>query len=75
MGSYERRAADALAPHFSHTPLARPTFKREAAKPPLAPAFKRVSAKRAVAVVNDSPVGCQSRDWIRLSELSKISDF
>ncbi len=38
---------------------------------PLAPAFKRVSAKRAVAVVNDSPVGCQSRDRIRLSELSQ----
>ncbi len=35
-----------------------------------------VKGKRsAVAVVNDSPVGCQSCDRARHSELSKICDF
>ena len=31
--------------------------------------------RSAVAVVNDSPVGCQSRDRARRSEQSKIFDF
>ena len=40
------------------------------------PRLPCVKGKRsAVAVVNDSPVGCQSRDRVARRQLSKISDF
>ena len=42
-------------------------------RPPRPPCVK--GKRSAVAVVNGSPVGCQSRDRVARRQLSKISDF